>query len=323
MNKIFKPVFVDNRGLRDKDPIINKHFEAVEIEAKQFLKIQGVIRDSKFIRFVKCPVCNSSKNRQLFIKFGFVHSECSNCTHIYVKNILRDSYLLDLYSKSIADELSSRRKDHKILSTYWRLVYGKYFSDVLGFTKKSKSKVLDYGCGAGHFLEFAKKNYSFDLYGLDYCEYSRAHLEQLIGNNFLFKYSNALLAKKFINEFDVVSMWGVLEHVTSPNETLKTISRILKKAGILIVLVPNFHSRAGKILGTNNPTLNPRSHINFYTRKSMDILCSNHNFRLLKTYQELPIIDLMYDHVDADLALINSIIENNESYYHVYVLEKM
>ena len=46
------------------------------------------------------------------------------------------------------------------------------------------------------------------------------------------------------------------------------------------------------------------------------------NFKVVDLFQELPVIDLMYPFVSFNDELIEGILENEESYYYVYVLEK-
>ena len=87
--------------------------------------------------------------------------------------------------------------------------------------------------------------------------------------------------------------------------------------------MPNIHSRAFKILGINTPTLNPRQHINFFTPKSMESICQLVGFKVLEMVNELPVIDLMYDYIQYSDALVDEIVEMNESYNHVYILEKV
>lgn len=48
-------------------------------------------------------------------------------------------------------------------------------------------------------------------------------------------------------EFDAVTLWHVLEHVTDPGRYLSEVRRILKPKGILIVAVPNVNDLAMQV----------------------------------------------------------------------------
>ena len=76
------------------------------------------------------------------------------------------------------------------------------------------------------------------------------------------------------------------------------------------------------ILGIGVPTLNPRTHLNYFGKKSMSILCENVGLHIEEYYQELPVIDLMYDYIDYNEQYVKGILDNNESYYSVYILKK-
>ena len=76
-------------------------------------------------------------------------------------------------------------------------------------------------------------------------------------------------------------------------------------------LVPNIESRAYKILGVDTPTINPRAHISFFSRKSMSECCDQTGLEILVESQELPIIDLMYQHLDYSSSLVDDILETD------------
>ena len=120
----------------------------------------------------------------------------------------------------------------------------------------------------------------------------------------------------------MITLWGVLEHCRSPHEVLSKCNDYLDDNGLLFILIPNIHSRARKILGVYTPTLSPREHINFFTPRSMEKTAEENGFHIVNFYQELPVIDLMWEFLDEESLVIDEIIDNNECYYHVYILKK-
>ncbi len=113
-----------------------------------------------------------------------------------------------------------------------------------------------------------------------------------------------------------------MEHLSDPLTELKNIEKILEANGKILILVPNYNSRARKIFGISAPTLNPRGHLHFYSQKSMKILANKSQLKILKFNQELPIIDLMYPHIKYNKKLLADIIRKKECYYHIYILGK-
>ena len=74
--------------------------------------------------------------------------------------------------------------------------------------------------------------------------------------------------KEKINfKFDLITFWGVLEHLINPLTELKNAEKILETNGKILILVPNYNSKARKILGASTPTLNPREHLHFFSQK--------------------------------------------------------
>lgn len=105
----------------------------------------------------------------------------------------------------------------------------------------SNEKVLDLGCARGDFLIFLKKKYpGIDAIGVE--PYARTIKDG--GVNF---YEKDLKNCGFEDEeFDLVTAWGVLEHLHHPSEYFEEIFRILKKNGRFIFLVTNSESLYGR-----------------------------------------------------------------------------
>ena len=312
------PVYTENRSFRRDIPEIDRHFAEAEREMEQFPREAGIIRSPEFVEFVDCPVCGSPQADQLFVKFGLVYAECSLCTHVFVRNRLKDEILLRLYETSIVDQLDRKVQQSRQHNEYYSKIYAKYLSFIDGYGLVNRN-LLDVGCGAGEFLEFCSAHTDFSLHAVDLYEDSAERIERITGpGNF---YKQRIEDVDFdCRRFGLISLWGVLEHVADPVVVLRKCSAILDEAGCILILVPNIHSRAAGILGVNTPTLNPRAHPNLYTTKSLEHLCRQTGLQIVELFQELPVIDLMYEHVAFDRELWDGIVRRKEGYYHIYVL---
>ena len=62
------------------------------------------------------------------------------------------------------------------------------------------------------------------------------------------------------------------------------------------------------------------SHPKVY-KNSFRLMCDNIGLEIINLFGELPVIDLMYEFIHVD-DLLKDIMAKNESYYHVYLLQK-
>jgi len=102
------------------------------------------------------------------------------------------------------------------------------------FNTKSK-KILDVGAGTGDFLKVCKTN-SWEIFGSEPDSGAR-NIAAKKGVNLekdLSKFQN--------QQFDVITLWHVLEHVENLQEYITTLKRLLTENGRLIIAVPNFKS---------------------------------------------------------------------------------
>lgn len=312
-----KPILVNNRDFRTKKT--NKYFDLSFREASNFPKENGLITSKDLVRFVNCPVCGKADNQQLFLKWGFKIVECNSCDHTFVENQMIQSALDKLYVESDVDmQFQVRKKQDEGLSKYWILLYSKYLQ-LLRSKKINNLSLLDVGAGGGDFIELCNEMENYKLHAMEFSSNSADFLASIVGTSNLYKkeISNSDFKGK---KFGVITIWGVLEHINNPIKELQKCKEILDSEGRILVLIPNLYSRAFKILGLMVPTLNPRSHVNFYTKKSMGILCNEVGLEIEEYYQELPVIDLMYDYIEYNEALVEEILNKNESYYSVYII---
>lgn len=100
-------------------------------------------------------------------------------------------------------------------------------------------KLLDMGCGEGHFTEKIKQAFpSYEVHGLDYS------LSAIVYANSNFKNIDFVVANAYSppfkdEYFDIVVCNNIWEHVPDPLNLLISISRVLKTDGLLIISTPS------------------------------------------------------------------------------------
>lgn len=99
----------------------------------------------------------------------------------------------------------------------------------------SQKTLLDIGAGTGDFLNFCRKK-EWQVSGVEPNEKARAIAKE---KDIVLLESLAALENK---KFNVITLWHVLEHIKDLEQHIKSLEKLLKKRGCLIIAVPNFKS---------------------------------------------------------------------------------
>lgn len=234
----------------------------------------------EFFQRKKCPLCNSDTSKEAFRVDGFSYHECSDCESLYTKPHLRDGVIDDLYSEGLyqtyQDNLVKKGKKLRRDSLDER----KFFQ-IKGFiNKNSNPTLLDIGCGSGTFLDACKQN-GWQVEGVD----PSPSDSKLVLENYNIKVHQADFNKlKFNKTFDVITLWGVLEHLSNPIATIKKAKELLNKDGMLVFEVPSANCLISEYLKKNNfsPTryLESGRHNIFFSKKLIRQIAENFNLKI-------------------------------------------
>jgi len=106
-------------------------------------------------------------------------------------------------------------------------------------------KWLDVGCGSGLILQAAKERGRWSLSGIEpvieMADYTSAHLNVPVFAGTFEKYPEQEA------EYDVISMWDVIEHLSMPFDSIKKVSKMLRSGGVFIFTTPNLNGFDRKI----------------------------------------------------------------------------
>ena len=142
----------------------------------------------------------------------------------------------------------------------------------------SKGKILDIGCSAGLFLSSLGSNY--ETVGIEPSKAAFREAQKITPNSTL--YNKKLSDVHFQNEeFDIITMWDVIEHFDSPNKSLKLINKILKLNGYLILVTPNFSGLLSIAMRKRWIHL-IRGHLFYFNKDTIEKILSINNFEVIK-----------------------------------------
>lgn len=137
--------------------------------------------------------------------------------------------------------------------------------------------ILDVGASMGHFLNLFKKRGYNDLTGIEAAQNS----SQLARDTYDIDVRCQLL-DNFTTErkYELVTISGVLEHLTELHEKISTLSNLIAPDGYLFIAVPDA-SRFNKNTQAEPFLEFASEHINFFTPTSIHRLLSAHKFGLI------------------------------------------
>lgn len=122
--------------------------------------------------------------------------------------------------------------------------------------------LLDIGAGTGDFLKVAKEK-GWQVYGMEPNK-----------NAMKLASEKGIELKSTLNDFDgkqfdVITLWHVLEHIPNLNETILNLSNLVKTNGTLIIAVPNFKSFDAKHYGKFWAAFDVPRHLWHFSKESI------------------------------------------------------
>lgn len=192
-----------------------------------------------------CPACSGTRlNPHLTVQDYFLTQEtfellqCETCDLVFTSP--RPSLdRIGAYYKSEEYVSHSSTKKGLVNSVYnWVRNYTLKKKVRLINSLVSGKRLLDIGAGTGHFL--AKVNNSgYEGTGLEPDADARRVAKEINGVHLQ---DLSILHELENGNYDVVTMWHVLEHVYNLSEDLEKIAALVKPGGVFIVAVPNYTS---------------------------------------------------------------------------------
>ena len=122
------------------------------------------------------------------------------------------------------------------------------------------------------------RTHGWDAYGIEPSGFASEIAVNQLGLNVFNGYlDEASFGDHF---FDVITLWDVFEHLQEPVETLKTIKRILKPDGSLVITMPNTNSWERKIFKRFWAGWDVPRHYHIFSPKSIETLLNIHGLHI-------------------------------------------
>lgn len=238
---------------------------------------------------VKCNICNSDDYRIIY------HSNVgitSPSVEDYTSTVNKYSTFNDIVKCNHCGLVYMNPRDAGVNELYKDVVDNAYleawqeraetFNDHLEVIAKYKTygKLLDIGCYAGIFLDEAQKR-GFQVTGIEPSSWASGYARNKTKATVINAGCNE---KLFFSEaeFDVVTLWDVIEHLDDPSLCLSNVHTYLKSEGIVVITTHDIGSLIAKLMGKRYPWL-MRFHLYHFTPATLSALLLKNKLEVVCT----------------------------------------
>lgn len=187
---------------------------------------------------LSCPLCSSNESTVFHTWPEFEVRTCSSCGFRFT-NLDAWSYPysgIDYYEINMSNNIA-QNQSHPHIS--------RRISDITKYV--SGGRALDLGCGLGEVSVLLSAR-GFSAVGLDESANAINALRQRFPQvDWRCGLASELLPQ--LGQFDVITLYHVLEHIPHPVEALREVMKALRPGGIIVIEVPNMEGRTARRMG--------------------------------------------------------------------------
>jgi 2-polyprenyl-3-methyl-5-hydroxy-6-metoxy-1,4-benzoquinol methylase len=227
--------------------------------------------------------------KQAFRRGGFHYYRCRSCGLVATHPLPTDELIDSHYRAKFESGNYSLLRE---FAEEYRAVY-EGFSEVLlkyvGAEDFSGVRVLDIGCFTGDFLVLlAEKGASVS--GVELQEQAVEIANQRLPGRI--KKADVHDDTFLEREYDIVTLTGLIEHVTDPVGLLRRVSKLLRPGGTVFLQTPDCASAVARTMGRFWPPFTPVEHIYLFSQGSLTTVLEEVGFesiRHLPHWKRLPV----------------------------------
>lgn len=282
-------------------------------------EILNISEQKEIVMIDKCPYCNSSKIYPIrdfpfskLIKEYIDRFKFNPYSEIYNDLTLTKMHCFDCDLEFYNYEIPDTPLLYEKLLESGNYIYPKYkweYVQAIDLIKKyNLKKVLDIGCGEGHFLDKISTLVDFAMG----CEFNKTALERCQSKNL--NVTDKTL-DNISEKFDFICMFQILEHINTPKEFLNDVLNLLIPNGILFIVTPNPY---GGWCRSENPSV-----LNLPPHHCLDV--TKEFYYNLEKDLPLKLLDYRYDEISFGVYsryVVKNIVKIPDNKYISYLIEK-
>jgi len=213
-----------------------------------------------------CPVCQGRslrpkrRYRQAFL------ATCLDCDHVTATAIPSEV------------ELEAHYGEYDRYHALSGVTFSRY-SEILNSFERFRrgNRLLDFGCGAGHFLLAARER-GWEVWGVESDERAR----KVCAERGLDVRPN--LGTCDSGENDIATAFEVVEHLIDPVEVCQQIRQVLRPGACLYLTTPNFGALSRRLLGPKWRVVQFPGHLQYFKRASLVRLANRTGFAVARIW---------------------------------------
>ncbi len=231
-------------------------------------------------RIARCKICAGAQFRPLTAAPAVNYVECAGCGVIFLNPQPTVQTLKQQYTRAGLLESGPASAWFQKKLYFVRQAARDRLQEVRRYIRQGD--LLDVGCGMGDFCAVAR-GAGFRVFGTEFSDAYADHTTQVVGlqDIFIGRLQDIDFGGR---QFDVITLWHVLEHLPDPLETLICLRRVLKPGGVLGVEVPNTEQARARPMyrsDLEDYPLDRLEHLFYYSERSLQHLCERAGFHRL------------------------------------------
>ena len=230
-----------------------------------------------------CPICgNQTFNSFLSCKDylvsheDFIIQECQNC-NFRLTNPRPDAHSIGSYYKS-EQYISHNDTSKGLINSVYRVVRNYTLQtklNLINTLNKGVGNILDVGCGTGAFLETCQAK-GWKVTGMEPDADARGIAAEKL-NSAIYTDLNALVGTA---QFNIITLWHVLEHIADVNTIVEQLHQLLTEGGTILIAVPNSDSYDAAYFKEYWAAYDVPRHLHHFTPSTIQLLFNKHGFKL-------------------------------------------
>lgn len=213
-----------------------------------------------------CPACDSdNRNGSGYILF------CGSCGHRWLRTTEEERRSVE--AGTYTHDYAGYRPDPAFTKTATEVTRAELTARV-----PPPARILDVGCGAGDFMTVATAA-GYQVEGIDISEASA----EICRSRGLDARAANFLTYEFATQFDLITMWDVVEHLREPASFFRRARVLLRGGGYLFAKIPSFGDLSVRLANfwprTAGTLLGAPSHVQYFDRDSLTALLERTGFQ--------------------------------------------